>query len=118
MRQQCQCSEALAIVFCYGTLMSGGPLHNPDMIVCSSADSIKGTLFKVCSAFPGVKLSGKNVIKGETQVIKAEWLDAMDYMEGSMYTRHRVVTDNGVPCWVYEFNGGYRKQDIIEQWVN
>lgn len=117
------CKDKLVVVATYGTLKRGGVLCRPDQIVCSREAVVDGTLFMVSDGvfpFPGVCLgTGREVIV-ELQVIPEEYMKMMDFLEGGMYERKEILTKDGTPCYIYEYQGGYTESAIIEsgRWTN
>jgi len=115
------CDEKIELVFVYGTLKRGGRLFDKDAVICSSEDSINGRMYKVDGVyfpFPAMVLGEGSVVTGELQVIKASYLCMMDAMEGYLYTRKQIITNNGTPCWIYESNMDHRKDKQITEWNN
>ena len=115
------CEDKIVAVAVYGTLKSDGVLFSSDGIVCMREDKVKGTLFNVSGAnfrFPGIKLDSDRLVDVEIQIVTEEKLRYMDAVEGSLYTRKQIVSEGGVPCFIFEWNGGYERYGLIEEWVN
>lgn len=91
-------------IFVYGTLKTGGFLHEPKYILSSREDSINATMYSL-NYFPAIKLNTGNLVHGELQKIKKGALLYMDYVEGSLFNRKVVTTNSGQRAYVYEWNG-------------
>lgn len=117
------CKEKLAIVAVYGTLKSDGRLYNPEEVICKSKDKVAGVLFNIEGVdwpFPGIHLGGDKEVEVELQVVRQDYIDYLDLVEGGMYKRRQIVTLGGTPCYIYECLLNYEPEALISNgiWVN
>ena len=104
------------LVFVYGTLMSGfgnnALLRNGNATLVQTA-TIVGEMYDL-GCFPGVKLRGKNKVKGEVWEVDKPTLERLDRLEGEgvLYKRKKTCVANfyrgATDVWVYEI---MREQD-------
>ena len=103
-------STATDLLFAYGTLMRGLPLHHliEGRAEFVAAGSIGGRLVDL-GGYPGA-LRGAGTIRGEVYRLRsADLLAALDAAEGPEFPRRptRVRLDDGreVSAWTYWFDG-------------
>ena len=107
--------DAEPLLFVYGTLMRGFPLH---ALLAGGADSVgdgevAGLLFDL-GRYPAALRDGGGVIRGEVYRVKDPglWL-TLDSAEGSQYHRGevgvRLAGGRQVPAYIYWYVGPLRR---------
>jgi gamma-glutamylcyclotransferase (GGCT)/AIG2-like uncharacterized protein YtfP len=101
---------AAPLLFAYGTLMRGYPLHRALRRGASlvGAGSVRGRLLDL-GAYPGL-IAGGGRVRGEVyRLDAAELLPVLDREEGYNFIRRRVLVtlDGGARAraWVYRYRG-------------
>ena len=112
------------LLFVYGSLRQG---ECADLSIRSGAefvqeDEITGNIYNI-SWFPGVKLEGDNLVKGEVyKLIDASIIRHLDSYEGypNLYDRSVVETKGGLRVWVYTYNHecGENERIASGDWLN
>ncbi len=104
-------SAALDLLFAYGTLMRGLPLHYliEERAEFVAAGSVGGRLVDL-GRYPGALPEGAATIRGEVYRLQlVDLLAALDSVEGPEFPRRLtpVRLDDGrqVRAWTYWFNG-------------
>jgi gamma-glutamylcyclotransferase (GGCT)/AIG2-like uncharacterized protein YtfP len=104
-------TAATDLLFAYGTLMSGMPLHHliGERAEFVAAGSIGGCLVDL-GGYPGALPGGAGTIRGEVYRLRsASVLAAVDAAEGPDFPRRltAIRLDDGseVRAWTYWFNG-------------
>ena len=107
----------------YGTLKKGGLLCQPQHIICSSKDKVKARLYNIPYGgyfpFPGIKLDEEgDLIDVEVQIVTEGYFNHMRMVEGSLYEVKEVITEGGVPCYIFEFVRDLDEDLRISEWNN
>lgn len=100
-------------LFTYGTLMDSEK---------ESDSYVFGSLYDLGN-FPGIKLTGNNMIPGQVIEVTDEELEALDMYEGCpfLYSRKKIIAydknlDSKDEVWIYEYNGDIEKYSEISRW--
>lgn len=104
------------LVFVYGTLMTGRANHRHFMTgaVSVGAGELYGYAMYDLGAYPGIKLSRKDTVKGELFLVDEQILERLDMLEGNggLYDRVNVeVRGEPADAWLaltYAYRGTVR----------
>lgn len=117
------------LVFVYGSLKKGqgnhGVLYPSELHVPTPKptkfvgnDKILGRIYDL-GYYPGLKPDFDAKVHGEIYEVDAPVLERLDRLEGhpDLYTRKEVLTENGVKCWTYFYNGNVDNRHYIRSGV-
>ena len=100
----------MALLFVYGSLRrgSGNPhAHALERDAQWLGPAVVKAETRVIGSYPGLKLGGNDVVRGEVWDVPDAMLPALDEYEGEEYRRAvaQVTLDEGatVECWIYEY---------------